>query len=242
MLRSTGFALSLLLCTSPISAHDAFVLDARRATPGPRLELVELSAAAGTAGKRYRLQVGPGLERGKVFGVFTKPFDHGFHEVESGFQVDESGALAAGKQGEPARRRLDDVALGPGPYPLAAVWEVALVSSDRSVRIFARAVPYPLTASDGGCKVSLELASHLGERFLASGSGFPPGEDVLTEQRYSGRQIQKQRRVSPEGLLTPDLLTHRAAGADRGARYTIKARTCQVSIEYNWGEPALIRR
>jgi hypothetical protein len=241
MLRSAGLAVSLLLCTSPISAHDAFVLDARRATPGPRLELVELPTA-GAAGKRYRLEVGPGLARGTVFGVFTKPFDHGFHEAESGFQVDEAGALVTGKPGEAGRRRLDGIALGPGPYPLAAVWEVALVSADRSVRLFARVVPYPLTASEGGCRVSLELASHLGERFLASGSGFPPGEDVLTEQRYSGRQIQKPRRVSPEGLLTPDLLSHRATGADRGARYAVRARTCQVAIEYNWGEPALMRR
>jgi hypothetical protein len=241
MLRRTGLALTLLLCTSPTPAHDAFILDARRATPGPRLELVELPQAAGPSGKRYRLQVGPGLARGIVFGVFTKPFDHGFHEVESGFQVDESGALVAGQPGG-ARRRLDEIALGPGPYPVAAVWEVALVSGDRAVRIFAKAVPYPLTAFDGGCTISLELASHLGDRFLASGSGFPPGEDVLTEQLYSGRRIQKQVRVSPEGLLTPDLLSHRPMGADRGARYTVKARTCQASIEYNWGEPALIRR
>jgi len=242
MLRSTEFALSLLLFSSQISAHDAFVLDARRATPGPRLALVELPAAPGVAGKRYRLEVGPGLSRGATFGVFTKPFDHGFHEVESGFQVDEAGALATGKPGEAGRRRLDEIALVPGPYPLAAVWEVALVSADRSVRVFTKVVPYPITASDGGCRVSLELASHLGERFVAAGSGFPAGEDVLAEQRYSGRQIQRKLRVSPEGLLAQDVLTHRAIGADRGARYAVKARTCQVSIEYNWGEPALIRR
>jgi hypothetical protein len=241
MFRRTGLALFFLLCTSSISAHDAFLLDARRPTAGPRLELVELPAT-GSSGKQYRVQVAPGLARGLAFGIFTKPFDHGFHEVESGFQLDESGALVSGPPGGASRRRLSEIALGPGPYPLAAVWEVALVSTDRAVRIFTKVIPYPLTGSDGSCRVSLELASHLGDRFSASGSGFAPGEDVLTEQRYSGRQIQKWSRISSEGLLGPDLVSHRAIGVDRVARYTVKARSCQVSIEYNWGEPGLIRR
>jgi hypothetical protein len=240
MLRRIGPALLLLLCSSPAFAHDAFLLDARRATPGPLLELIELPAMGVTAGKRYRLQVEPGLPRGVVFGVFTKPFDHGFHEARTGFRLDESGALVSGEGA--SKGRLDDMNFGPGPYPRGAAWEAALVSADRAVRIFARTVPYPITAEDGACKISLELSSHLGDRFVASGRGFPPSEDVLTQLRYSGRLIQKQSRTSPEGLLAPDLISHRAIGADRSARYAVKARTCEVSVEYSWGEPALIRR
>jgi len=239
MFRRVGLISVFLLCVSPASAHDAFILDARRATPGPRLELIELPGSAVTAGKRYRLHVAPGLPRGVVFGVFTKPFDHGFHEAEPGFQLDQSGELVSG---EGPKRRLDDMAFGPGPYPPGAAWEVALVSADRAVRIFAKTIPYPITAHDGACEVSLELASHLGDRFVASGKGFPPGEDVLTRLQYSGRLIQRQSRISPEGLLSPDLISHRAIGADRGARYAVKARSCEVVIDYDWGEPALNRR
>jgi len=240
MFRRIGPALLLFLCSMPASAHDAFILDARRATQGPRLELIELAATGVTGGKRYRLHVEPGLPRGVVFGVLTKPFDHGFHEAASEFQLDESGELVSSEAG--SKRRLDDMSFGPGPYPLGAAWEAALVSSDRAVRVFAKTVPYPITAADGACRVSLELSSHLGDRFVASGKGFPPGEGVLTQLRYSGRLIQKQSRISPAGLLPPDLISHRALGADRGASYTVKARTCEVSVEYSWGEPALIRR
>jgi hypothetical protein len=241
MLTRAGLALSLFLGAAPTYAHDTFLLDARRATPGPRLELVELPAAPGSSAKRYRLQVGPGLPRGVAFGVFTRPFDHGYHELESGFELDETGALSAPGAGG-ARKRLDDLVLGPGPYPLGAAWEAALVSSDRAVRVFAKVIPHPLTAAAGSCKLSLELASYLGDRFLASGSGFPPDEEVLTEQRYSGRQIRKPRRTAGDGALTPDPISHSAVGADRSARYTVKARTCEVSIDYDWGEPALLRR
>jgi hypothetical protein len=202
--------------------------------------LIELPAIGVSAGKKYRLHVEHGLPRGVVFGVFTRPFDHAFHEAESGFQLEESGDLVSTNPG--SKRRLDDMTFGPGPYPLGAAWEVALVSSDRAVRIFAKTIPYPITAGEGVCKVSLELLSDLGDRFVASGKGFSPGEDVLTQLRYSGRLIQKQSRVSPEGLLAPDFISHRAVGADRGARYTVKARSCEVSVEYDWGEPALIRR
>lgn len=240
MPRLAGIAASLLLCVPPALAHDPFILDARRATQGPRLELVEAPAAGERAGKRYRVQVAPGLPKGVVFGLFTKPFDHAFHEVASGFQLDESGSLAFADAG--TRRRLEDLTFGPGPYPPGAVWELALVSADRSIRIFARAVPYPITAASGACRVSLELASHLGDRFIASGSGFPPGETVATEQRYSGRSIARRNRVSSEGLLTPELLAHRDLGADRGGRYTVKSSVCEVSLEYDWGEPALTRR
>src|SRR6266480_222053 len=240
MFRRVGLILVFSLCVSPASAHDAFILDARRATPGPRLELIELPAIGVPVGKRYRLHVEPGLPRGVVFGVFTKPFDHGFHEAEPGFQVDESGDLVSSEAG--SKRRLDDMTFGPGPYPLGATWEVALVSSDRAIRIFSKTIPYPIVASDGTCAVSLELASHLGDRFMASGKGFPAGEDVLTQLRYSGRLIQRQSRISPLGLLGPDLISHRAIGPDRGARYVVKARSCEVSVEYDWGEPALLRR
>jgi len=242
MLRLTGVALWLLVCTSPVRAHDPFVLDARRATPGPKLELVELPSGPGAKGKQYRLRVGPGVPRGVVFGVFTKPFDHAFHEVASGLQLDASGHLVAGDPTNPGGRQLEDMVFGPGPYPLGAVWEIALVSADRAVRVFARVVPYSITASDGPCRVSLELSSYLGDQFSAFGTGFPPGEQVVTELQYSGRQFQKQRMTSAEGLLAPELLSHRPVGADRGARYVVRASRCRVSIDYDWGEPALTRR
>src|SRR5580765_2824890 len=118
MFRRIGLASAFLLCVSAVSAHDAFVLDARRQTPGPRLELIEIPATGASGGEKYRLHVEPGLARGVIFGVFTKPFDHAFHDVASGFQLDESGDLVSQEAG--AKRRLDDMTFGPGPYPLGA--------------------------------------------------------------------------------------------------------------------------
>lgn len=232
----------LFVFSSPAFAHDPFILDARRAVPDSiRLDLAELSTTPAMS-KRYRLQVS-GVPRGVTFGVFTKDFAHSFHEVASGFQADESGNLASSETGgDHGKKRLDDMVFEPGPYPRGAAWEIALVSADRALRAFAKVIPYPISAHNGPCVVLLELVSQRGDRFVASGVGFAPGEDVSTESRYSGRVIQKQRRISPEGLLLPEALSHGAKGSERRASFAVRARSCAVGVDYEWGEPALIRR
>jgi hypothetical protein len=131
--------------------------------------------------------------------------------------------------------------LEPGPYPRGAVWEVALVSADRALRAFAKVIPHPIAARDGPCTVSIELISHRGDRFMASGAGFAPGEEVLTESRYAGRVMQKRQHISSEGRLPPEVVSHGASNADRSARYAVTGHSCAVAVEYEWGEPALSR-
>jgi len=77
---------------------------------------------------------------------------------------------------------------------------------------------------------------------MISGSGFAPGDDVIAELRHSGRLVQKRRKVSPDGSLPPDVVSHAGSVADRSARYEIKGRSCHVAVEYVWGEPALRRQ
>src|SRR5262245_3756553 len=106
MCRRIGLVVFFLLCASASSAHDPFVLDARRAEPGGiQLALLELPRAAASGTIRYQLQA-VGVPRGTSFGVFTKDFAHSFHEVASGFQADKSGNLvssAADEKRQPQR-------------------------------------------------------------------------------------------------------------------------------------------
>src|SRR5262249_41994512 len=159
-------------------AHEPILLDTSRATPGLYLELSELpsSKAPASTTARYQLRAS-GLPRGVVFSVWTKDFGHSFHEVAAGFWMDESRVIVssepAGTSGRP--RRLDEMTFEPGPYPRGAVWEVALVSADRTLTAFAKVIPRPITARDGPCTVTLELVSLRGQRFMAAGTGFTPG-------------------------------------------------------------------
>jgi hypothetical protein len=177
-----------------------------------------------------------------MFGVWAKDFGHSFHEVATGFRMDESGVMVSSElDGAGRLRRLDEMVLEPGLYPPGAIWEVALASVDLTLTAFAKVIPRPITARDGSCTVSLDLVSRRGDRFVASGVGFPPNEDVVIESWYTGRMIKKRQRVSAEGQLPLDVISHGASGLDRSARYEVKGRSCNVAVEYEWGEPALGR-
>ncbi len=240
--RGSGLALLVLLCVTPVAArHGAVLLDARRATPGVRLELVELpSSGPRAATARYQLHA-EGLPRGVTLGVWAKDFGHGFQEVLSGVRVDAAGRLVS-PDGAGRLQPLDGTAFGPGPYPRGAVWEVTLASADRAVTAFAKVIPRPIAARQGSCAVSLELVSLHGERFVASGTGFTSDEDVIAELRYAGQVIRKTQRASTEGQLPPNVILHGGMSTDPAARYVVKGRSCEVTLEYEWGEAALSRR
>jgi hypothetical protein len=106
---------------------------------------------------------------------------------------------------------------------------VALISLDRKLQAFAKAIPHPASARDGTCEIALQLVSHRRDKFLASGSGFVPGDNLLTESRYAGRVIEKRVRISAEGLLPPQVL------------YTAPSVLIMAPITRSKGGPALWR-
>jgi hypothetical protein len=237
-----GLAFFILLATSRASAHEEDTLDPHNATPGLRLEMSELPRTSASTSPKYRLHA-VGFPHGVVFDVWAQDFGQLFHLAASGFLVDESGNVVSKKPSGGGRQRKPmPITLGPGRYPRGAAWQVALVSVDRTLKAFTGVIPHPITARDGRCTVQLELVSYRGDHFVVTGSGFASGDEVITESRYSGRVIQKQQRISSEGLFLPDVTSYETIGADRSARYTVKGQSCEVTIKYNWGKPALVRR
>jgi len=218
------------------------LLDARHATPGLRLIINELPPTAESREKTYQLEASGFPINTKVL-LWAKEFDHSIHQLGLVFQVDKSGTVIATNSRPTSRpRRLDEMTFGPGAYPRGALWEVALVSVDRKLQAFAKTIPYPIVAHDAHCTVSLELVSHRGEKFLASGKGFFPGEEVITELRYAGRTLEKRLRASVDGSLPTHVLLHAAVGSDREAHYSVRGHSCTALLDYNWGEAALVRR
>ena len=235
-----GFVCSVLLIASSAFAHDEDVLDPHNATEGVRLELRELPRTKTSADVTYRLHVN-GVSRETTFNLWTQDFGSLFHIAASGVRLDELGNVVPGrpmKAGQPH----PPITIKPGPYPLGAAWSVALVSVDRAVRAFAAVIPRPIISRSGTCMVQLELVSYRGDRFVVTGAGFPPGNEVIIESRYAGQVIEKRRTISLEGRLPLEVLVHEAIGPDRKARYVVRCQSCAVAIDYQWGERALSRR
>ena len=236
-------AIVLLLCGLPISAsarHGGVLIDARRATPGVHLELVEGQGGAPDGSLLYHLRVS-GIPANVVFGIWTKEFGGAFQEVLRRFRLDGTGSLAGPDQAGNLQP-IDKVSLVPGSYPRGAAWEVALVSEDGTVTAFARVIPQPISARAGTCTLSLELVSRHGDRFIASGDGFIPGEAVAIEWLESDRPVRRFVRAGVDGQLPPDVLSHRGTATDRRARYSVAGRQCALALDYDWGGAALTTR
>jgi hypothetical protein len=217
----------------------SFDLNPRHATPGLRLELKEIPSSGEQSSRRYALLTAH-YPKDVLFSVYTQDFSDLFIEAAGGFRVDSSGKLVSSNSGR--LQRLEDLEFSPGPYPRGAPWNVAIASRDRSIMSFASIIPYPLTAQSGRCALSLELLNHRGDRFLISGKGFSPGEEVSTEVSFDGRIEQKRRLIAFDGTLPRYVISHFAIGTDRTAWYAVKGRSCDVVITYEWGKAALIRR
>jgi hypothetical protein len=242
-MKPRTLALVLLLLVAPIpvfARHGAMLIDARRATPGVHVELVEMQPQGPRRSPLYHLRAS-GVPRDVVFSVWTKEFGGAFQEVLRRFRLDETGMLVGFDQSGQSQR-LDRVALVPESYPRGAAWEVGLVSDDGTIMAFAKVIPKPITARSGACTLSLELVSRRGDRFLASGSGFAPGEVVAVEWRESERTVKRLERVGGDGQLPPDVLSHRASEVDHQARYSVTGRDCALALDYEWGDAALMRR
>jgi len=240
MLRSFGLVFVGLLLAAPVFAHDEEVLDPHNATGGVRLELSELPRTKTSAAVTYRLRV-TGASREIIFNLWTQDFGALFHMVASGLRLDESGNVLSSrpvKAGQPH----PPITIRPGPYPQGAAWSVALVSVDRAVRAFAAVIPRPIISRSGTCMIQLELVSYRGDRFVVTGAGFPPGDEVTVESRYAGRVIEKRQTISSEGRLPLEVITHETIGANQEARYIVRCQSCEVAIDYPWGARALARR
>lgn len=237
----TIIVIILIFCAAPaLAGHPGMTdLNPRQATPGIRLELIEIPLTGGEFAKKYKLRIND-YPRGLIFSVYTKDFSDTFAEAFSGFRFDDTGNMVSTSGGK--QQRLQNFVLTPGPYPRGAVWDVAMATADRSVAAFAHIIPHPIAAQADGCSVSLELLSVRGDRFLVTGSGFAPNEDAFTELKIEGRIQQKNRRVSADGQLPRHVISHAAIRNDRTAHYSVIGRSCKVTIDYVWGERALVRQ
>lgn len=236
-----GWVVLLSLWSAVVLArHGSASLDPSRATPGIRLELVELPSIVSSGAKKYRLRV-EGLPRDVTYDIWTRDFGQQFKQVLSGFRLNRAGDLMS-TDDSGQTQRFGEITFDPGPYSNGAVWMAAIASDDHKLSAFAKVIPYPITARDGACSLSMELISLHGNRFLATGAGFPPSTEVNIEQRFAGQVTNRKLRVSAQGRLPPDVVSHGGVGTDLTAHYTAKSPSCGPVVRYEWGVAALKRR
>lgn len=114
---------------------------------------------------------------------------------------------------------------------------IALVSHDGDVIAMGRLVPFPIESRSGACHLSIELLD--AQTFRATGDGFDPNEEVEITDRSDTEVIRVAQKVRANGRIEAKLLPA-VKGKDGGtASWSVKARSCTVALDYQWGKPAL---
>ncbi len=211
----------------------------RYATPGVQLTLQEGSRATtpnGTTKVTYFLRVS-GFPTGKTFKLWVKPFGsspESLSDVVGEFYVDPSGKLVSQEGGD-----LGQISLSAPSYAKGEPYEVALISTDQTIKAFAKAIPFPIEVKEGRCRLWLELISPTGEAFALQGEGFEPNEEVTTVSRSNGEVIQGKQKVLPDGRLPANILAPAAVTRRYVASFTVIGKSCKLTVDYEWGPPAL---
>ncbi|MFZ0773928.1 MAG: hypothetical protein WCA49_04750 [Candidatus Sulfotelmatobacter sp.] len=116
-----------------------------------------------------------------------------------------------------------------------------LASAATGKRAYARAVIVPIEAhSAGGCSASAELGDTSGLLFHVSYRGFAPGEEVEISREFKKEIQSSPSHADDKGAL--DLPVSFGAGDHGKAIAKAAGKGCAVSLEYNVGPDALVKR
>jgi hypothetical protein len=103
--------------------------------------------------------------------------------------------------GRSFKNLVEPLFLSADDYSKGQPFDVALVSTDETIKAYAKVIPFPIEAEEGRCRLWVELASPKADGFLIQGEGFEPDEEVTTTSRSNGEVLEGTHKVPPDGKL-----------------------------------------
>jgi hypothetical protein len=205
-------------------------------TKGMSLTLTEVSRQKdqnGATDINYAVST-TGVPQAQTYTLLAKNFSDESPMQSSEFRIDDSGKLLDAKNGQPFNY------FSAGNYAMGQALNMALVNSDRSIKVYAKVIPFPIEATDGkGCRLSAELDSRDGFIFIISGEGFKPNENVTLNRQASNTGFTNStQQVDAAGAFS---LFEFAGGANESGSVALNAigKSCDLTIHYEYGAPAL---
>lgn len=229
---------------------DSASWEPRHSTPGVTLRMVE----AGRRKQGGSTLVGYGFEaegvpEGRVFRLLMWSSGTQVQTLLDGLTATRSGHLVCTDPTLPEHafwrceaQKLEDLRIGVFKQVRGEATRTALVSRDGSVRAFARAVPFPLVATDGACRLELESLHPDYGTFIAWGAGFPPGERARLELGVGRQTSEFVPEADARGRFHVRLSPRRPG--KKGGEATVRATApgCQPELEFDWGDRAARQR
>jgi hypothetical protein len=236
-------------------------------TPGVELHLVEgarreeivlgadeaLRVKIDSAVVIYELSAS-GLPEGKTYTLWSwqeAPWHDSATAHVTGYVADKSGNLLCSSSAATAPKTKAvrcplSTASAPSPtisfsmtkFVSGEVLEVAVISTDQTVRAFVSAFPFPVEGRDGPCRLAVRLAEPNGKSFDILGDGFASGEQLQMVSEVEGSRTEGQGQASASGgfviRLNPSVRGKNAGKAS----YAVIGSSCHPTVQYEWGRAA----
>ncbi len=199
----------------------------------------------------YRF-VASGFPPNKVYTVWARPQGRGKPiALETGYVASETGEMVCSEKPMESARTVNKKVLRckPGmklkdlPFTFIGfsrddVFEGAVISTDETVKAFAATTPFPIEARNGPCHVWVQRIDDQGLAFAVQGEGFEAGEEVASTSRSNGEVLSGKQKVEDNGALGTILLPGVKGKRSGAVTYALQGKSCQVTVEFDWGQKA----
>ena len=205
-------------------------------TKGMSLTLTEVSREKdqnGAAVITYAVSTA-GVPQDQTYTLLGKNFSDESPVQLGEFRIDDSGKLLETKNGQLFDHFTAD------QYAMGQALNLALMNSDKSIRVYARVIPFPIEAADSkGCYLSVELLSRDGLSFMISGRGFEPNEEIVDKDRSENESMETTITTDSNGTFSIFELPAVTGKQSGTAYHDVIGKQCNLMVQYEWGTAAL---
>jgi hypothetical protein len=224
-----------MLLVAPLTAQQLSETNWGKNTPGVELGTHEDPRQHNASGTLLTYNIiGRGFPAGIPYALWGWSLGKQPQKLMEGVSFDRRGlVICSGKPGFCSGQVADDAVNVRATARAGEPKRFAVVSSDGKIAAFAEAVPFPITASDKGCKLSIVREDPLAEVVLVRGSGFAANEALTLTGQFAGAP-----RVTAAADGTWEArITTKVQGQKSGvATVKVSGRSCAPSVSFPWGE------
>jgi hypothetical protein len=213
----------------------------KSSTPGMSLTLKEVSRTQTPNGTQVTYHItGVGFTPDMKLTLLRWPLNAGVTTVMDGIIVDSKGTAvcegAATGSCSKTMKANDPVEITTTAAKGEAV-RVALVAADKKHGAAVSAVPFPVEATDKGCRLDMTLGTKNAEMVLISGEGFKNNDPTFSAGSETfGEKRPLNAGPSAEGRFTV-AMTPWVANHDNGDTVVYaQSSTCTTTISFHWGK------
>jgi hypothetical protein len=221
-------------------AHAGDVLQAHRSwgeqmnTKGATLRMKEVSRKGNVISAQFYAE---GLPKKWIYSLISYPIgSENASVVLTGVTLASDGrAICSGRPGECGKELKDaPVTLYLSPKNGEPLRFGLFAKTDQTVRAVFNYVPFPIAATDKGCKAEAVILEPGAGLVHIEGSGFPAGATVTLNSEASGKSAQKKLRASAKGGATSALMPGRSPEKQAMIRVQMNGPACAPSLSIPW--------